>query len=89
MKKELAFFAGSSFVIKINAYLSRSGGPGYRMNGLNCRENEKNNFISKNYCLNYTNHDIIKSVVTIEQAINKLQMLSSHHAKKHFIRTSH
>ncbi|GAB6257646.1 hypothetical protein PSKAS_31680 [Peribacillus sp. N1] len=22
-------------------HLSRSGGPGYRMNGLNCRENEK------------------------------------------------
>lgn len=63
------------------------------MNGLNCRENEKdmkkNNFISKNYCLNYINHDIIKSVVTIEQAINKLQMLSLHSAKKHFIRTSH
>lgn len=74
-------------------HLSRSGGPGYRMNGLNCRENEKdkkkNNLISKNYCLNYTNHDIIKSVVTIEQAINKLQVLSSHLAKKHFIRTSH
>lgn len=45
----------------------------------NCRENKKDkkkNFISKNYCLNYMNHDIIKSVVTIEQAINKLQMVS-------------
>jgi hypothetical protein len=43
MKKELAFFAGSSFIIKIDAfYMLRSGGPGYRMNvDQNCRENKK------------------------------------------------